>query len=170
MMTVAQFASLKLVGPTRSFICAVPELPELPLTPNAFPKLSQAFAPKTPAPVRSIPASPNSLVPSVSLEGATVSETGPNVFTFASANPRSVTSVAGPQHGGLLLPTSHEPEVTHRLIVITGVSPAPPSKSYTTSMSPRVRWTRPSDEAPHGVSPLLNSNPTCAEGDVVFCG
>ena len=46
-----------------------------------------------------------------------------------SAKPPAVRFVAAPQHGGLLLPTSQAPEVTHRRSVSTGVSAAPPSKS-----------------------------------------
>ena len=50
------------------------------------------------------------------------------VLTLASAE-LPVRSVEGPQQGGLLLPTSHEPDVTHSRTVILGVSPEPPSKS-----------------------------------------
>jgi hypothetical protein len=42
------------------------------------------------------------------------------VFTFASANPPAVRFVDGPEHGGLLLPTSQAPEVTHRGSVMVG--------------------------------------------------
>jgi hypothetical protein len=69
MVIEPQFESLKSPGPTRSFICAVPEFPDVRLTPNTFPKLTHWFAAKMFAPFgpRSRPASPNSLVPSVSL-------------------------------------------------------------------------------------------------------
>src|SRR5574341_1499793 len=100
-----------------------------------------------------------------------VSETGPTVevLTLASANPKAVRSVAGPQHGGLSLLTSQAPEVTHRRSEMVGVSVAPPSKSYTISMSPAVLRTSPLDPAGQPVLPWLNSNPMCAEGEVVFC-
>ena len=115
-------------GPTRSFIWAVPELPELRLTAKARPKLSQAPGVKTCAAVRSIPASPNSLSWSVSLTGPISSSAGEPTLTLASAKPPAVRLVATPQQGGFLLPTSQEPEVTQRRRVRTGVPP-PPSKS-----------------------------------------
>jgi hypothetical protein len=51
---------------------------------------------------------------------------------------------------------------------------APPSKSYTTSISPPVRFTSGLGAA-HLLavtvpSAWLNSNPTCADADVEFCG
>jgi hypothetical protein len=58
-----QLLMLKLPGPTRSFICAVPELPEERLTAYALPKDSHWLGEKTPAAVRLMPASPNSLMP-----------------------------------------------------------------------------------------------------------
>src|SRR4029453_19111081 len=106
-------------------------------------------------------ASPNSLVPSVEFTdvvaggvgGVLASTTEPVVFTLASAKPLAVRLAAGPQHGGLLLPTSHAPAVTQRRSVIVGLSVAPPSKSYTISMSPAVRCTRPSEPAGHAGGP-----------------
>src|SRR5919198_539907 len=126
-----QFERRKSPGPTLSFICAVPEFPDVRLTPVIFPKLTHWFAGKTLAPFgpRSIPASPNSFTPRVSLDGATVSETVVLVFTLASANPRSVRSVAVPQQGAVSLLISHGPEVTQRRNVMCGLSVAPPSKS-----------------------------------------
>src|SRR5689334_15104460 len=104
-----------------------------------------------------MPASPNSCRPSVSVVGATVSCAVAAVLTAASATPLD-SVVAVPQHGGELLPTSHEPEVIQRESFSTGVPP--PSKSYTINMSPGVRCTSP--DAPQDVAPLLNSNATCA--------
>ena len=69
-----QLPMLNGAGPTRSFIWAVPELPELRLTANTLPKLSQEPGLNTPAAVRSIPASPNSLSWSVSFAGADLVE------------------------------------------------------------------------------------------------
>jgi hypothetical protein len=67
MITISpQLDRVKAPGPTRSFICAVPALPEVRLTPCACPKVVQVPAVNMPALVRSIPASPNSLVPRVS--------------------------------------------------------------------------------------------------------
>ena len=62
MITVAQLEMFTSAGPTRSFICAVPELPELRLTPNARPKDRHdvAVTGNTSASVRSMIASPNS--------------------------------------------------------------------------------------------------------------
>src|SRR5262245_65040756 len=69
---------------------------------------------KTPASVRLIPASPNSLSPRVDdtdvvpdIGGVLRSVTVVPVFTFASANPRFVRFTASPQHGGELASTSH---------------------------------------------------------------
>jgi hypothetical protein len=129
MMTWPQLAMVKSPGPTRSFICAVPELPDERLTPDTFPNAVHTFGEKTPAAVRLMPASPNSLSPSVWVPvGPIVSTTVVPVLTLASANPPAVRFVAVPQHGGLSLPISHAPEVTHRRRVSVGV-PAPPSKS-----------------------------------------
>src|SRR5262249_56811659 len=82
---------------------------------TAVPKGSHAFPPErvAAAAVRSIPASPNSLVPSdaeLGLEGLIVSLTLPPVFTAPSA---AEIACCGPQHGGESEPTSHEPLVTH---------------------------------------------------------
>src|SRR5207247_10452060 len=82
-----QFESLDGAGPTRSFICSLDELPEVRLTPYTVPNDSQAPELKTPAAVRSIPASPNSTSPSVSLDGATVSLAVESVLTLASGEP-----------------------------------------------------------------------------------
>lgn len=115
-------------------------------------------------------ASPNSLVPSESVpSGPISSDTAPSVLTLASASVASSASWV-PQHGGAWLPTSHDSasSVTQRDRLITGAS-VPPSKSYTTSMSPATRLTR-SLFAHFPLVALLNSNATCAEGDVVFCG
>src|SRR5258708_26678843 len=65
---VKQFEIEKVPGPTRSSRAAVAELPDVRLTAEAFPKVRHgALVPvgKTPAAVRSSPASPNSLVPRV---------------------------------------------------------------------------------------------------------
>src|SRR5579871_3266750 len=63
---VAQLEMAMLAGPTRSFICALVELPEVRDSPNAVPKASHArplLLKPTVAAVRSIEASPNSSVP-----------------------------------------------------------------------------------------------------------
>src|SRR5215208_3470908 len=173
MVSRPQFVRLKLPGPTRSFICAVPEFPDVRLTPNAFPKATHCPIGKTPAFVRSTPASPHSFVPSVSVVGAISSSAVAGrpfapVSTAASAVP-APSVVAGPQHGAVSLLISQAPDVTQRRSVSVGTSVVPPSKSYTISMSPGDRWTSPPEAAPHDVLPLLNSNATCADGDVVFC-
>src|SRR5262249_48634420 len=108
MMTCPQLAIRKLPGPTRSFIAAVPELPDERLTPSAFPNAVHTFGEKTPAAVRSTPASPNSLSLSVWVPvGPIVSVTDVPVLTLASAKPLALRFTAVPQHGALLLPTSH---------------------------------------------------------------
>src|SRR5215204_758735 len=101
-----------------------------------------------------------------------LSTTEPKVLTLASANPRAVRLVAVPQQGAVLLPTSHGPESVHCLSVITGVSVAPPSKSYTTRRSPGVRSTSLLVVllGKQRTSLWLNSKAMCAEGEVVFCG
>src|SRR5215217_3668079 len=103
-VTEPQLLMVKLPGPTRSFICAVPEFPEVRLTAYALPKLLQVPAGNTPAPVRSTPASPNSLRPSVELTdvpvvelsagGVSASTAVEPTLTAASANPPAVRSVA----------------------------------------------------------------------------
>src|SRR5689334_1980620 len=120
---VTQFERLIGAGPTRSSICAVDELPELRLTANAVPNRSQARPPGTPfvAAVRSMPASPNSLVPSVVGVGAMLSAIGlPNVFTAPSA---AEIVCCVPQQGGESEPTWQEPLVTHFEIEKVGVPP-----------------------------------------------
>src|SRR5260370_13306683 len=65
---VKQFEMEKVPGPTRSSSAAVAELPDVRLTAEACPKVRHgALEPvgKTPAAVRSSPASPNSLGPRV---------------------------------------------------------------------------------------------------------
>src|SRR5262249_18808838 len=127
----------------------------------------------TPASDRLITASPNSFSPRVSFTGAIVSRTVPTdeVLTLPSAKPPAVRPVAGPQHGGLSLLTSQTPLVTQRRNVRFGTSVEPPSKSYTISMSPATRETRPSEAAGHaGPVAWLNSKPMWAEGEVVFWG
>jgi hypothetical protein len=172
-----QFAMVKSPGPTRSFICAEPELPELRLTAYTLPKLLQAPGGKTPAFVRSIPASPNSTSPSVSSTeavaggagGAKASTAVAEKLTAASAVP-AANVLAGPQHGAELLLTSQAPLSTHRRSVSVGGF-EPPSKSYTISRSPAERLTSPSAAA--GQAPevaLLNSKPICADALVEFCG
>src|SRR5205814_8737466 len=76
-LIVPQFESVNLPGPTRSSIAAVPESPELRLTASTCPKFVQVPGVNTPALVRSIVASPNSLFCSVSVEGASESEVWP---------------------------------------------------------------------------------------------
>ena len=117
-------------------MAAEPELPELRLTPSVCPKARHGPEDvKMPALVRSAPASPNSLVPSVSpggfAAGPAVSRTEPNVFTLASANPDADRLVAVPQQGGESLPISHVDvaEVTQRLNVRLGLLVLLPSKS-----------------------------------------
>lgn len=127
---------------------------------------------KTPASVRSIPASPNSLTPRVSFAGATVSLAVVTVLTFASAMPAAVRSWAGPQHGAVSFAISQAPDAIQRESRIVGLSVWPPSKSYRTRTSPPFvveRLTRPSDvDAQPPALPWLNSNAMCADGDVVF--
>ena len=114
-------------GPTRAFSCAWLELPELRLTANTFPKPKQTPGGNTPAAVRSMPASPNSLIPSVSSDGPIVSRAVAVVFTCASATPL-VRVVATLQHGGVLLLISQAPESIQRDSLMFGAS-VPPSKS-----------------------------------------
>src|SRR6516225_789809 len=169
MVTVPQFVRLIWPGPTRSSIAAVPELPELRLTASAWPNAVHTPGWKMPAAVRSIPASPNSLTPSVSPPGATESVTDCS-FTCASAKPEAVRSLAGPQQGGLSWLMSHAPEVTQRRTDSVATPPLLPAKSYTISMSPAVRCTSPSLLPPQGVLLWLNSNPTWVEALTEFCG
>src|SRR5215471_3074444 len=169
MVTVPQLVRLIWPGPTRSSIAAVPELPELRLTPSAWPNAVHTPGVKMPAAVRSTPASPNSLTPSVSLAGATVSATGTS-FTFASAKPEAVRGCAGPQQGALSWLMSHAPEVTHFRTVSVATPELLPSKSYTNSRSPAVRCTSPSLLPPQAVLLWLNSNPTWVEALTEFCG
>ena len=84
-VTVPQFVSENAPGPTRSFICAVPELPELRLAPVTDPNASHDTGEKTPAAVRSRPASPNSRSPTDSGVGAMPSNVVSPTNTAASA-------------------------------------------------------------------------------------
>src|SRR5262249_52767915 len=85
---VAQFERSMFKGPTRSFICAVVELPEERDSPKTVPNFSQGLPlwPRPPvAAVRSSPASPNSFVRGLAApDGLRLSVVGPPPKTAAS--------------------------------------------------------------------------------------
>ena len=117
-VTVPQFWMLKSARPDEVLHLGLRRVAGAPADADSFPKVTQRAAGMTPAPVRSITASPNSLNPRVEDHRCHVVgerwrrqdiRTAPTVLTLASANPLAVRSAAGPQQGGLLLPTSHAP-------------------------------------------------------------
>ena len=139
MMIVLQFRSSKSLGPARSFICALAELPELRLTANALPKCLTGAGREDAGPGQIDDRLAEFVEPEVGVDRGRRGwcrrrqriehRADQDVLTFASAKPASVRLTDGPQQGGLLLPTSHVPDVTYVRTVITGSSAEPPSKS-----------------------------------------